>query len=103
MNGAGEQGDAVPADLVAEVLAGDADRTRAGWFEDIPFQVIPLFWVGQGGRGGHSGKARTPVLVTVGWWVKESIETPGVAVVVSTSEPTYLAQTTPQDPNTPSA
>jgi hypothetical protein len=30
MNGAGQQGDAVPADLVAEVLAGNADSTRAG-------------------------------------------------------------------------
>ena len=27
MNGAGQQGDAVLADLVAEVLAGDADST----------------------------------------------------------------------------
>jgi len=27
MNRTGEQGDAVPADLVAEVLAGDADST----------------------------------------------------------------------------
>ena len=29
VNGTGQQGDAVPADLVAEVLAGDADGTRA--------------------------------------------------------------------------
>jgi hypothetical protein len=27
MDGAGQQGDAVPADLVAEVLAGEADGT----------------------------------------------------------------------------
>jgi hypothetical protein len=33
----------VPADLITEVLAGDADRPRAGWFENIPLQVIPLF------------------------------------------------------------
>jgi hypothetical protein len=65
MNGTGEQGDAVPADLVAEVLAGDADRPRAGWFEDIPLQVIPLLWVGQSGGGGHSSKASTPVLIAV--------------------------------------
>ena len=63
MDGAGEQGDAVPADLVAKVLAGDADRPRAGWFEDVPLQVIPLFWVGQVSGNGHSGKASTPVLV----------------------------------------
>jgi len=42
MDGTGEQGDAVPADLVAEVLAGDADRPCAGWFEDIPLQVVQL-------------------------------------------------------------
>jgi hypothetical protein len=65
MNGAGEQGDAVPADLVAEVLAGDADRPRAGWFQDIPLQVIPLLWVGQVTGNGHRSKARTPVLVAV--------------------------------------
>jgi hypothetical protein len=35
MNRTGQQGDAVPADLVAEVLAGNADGTGAGWFEDI--------------------------------------------------------------------
>jgi len=63
MNRAGEQGDAVSADLVAEVLAGDADRTRAGGFQEIPLQVIPLLWVGQSGRGGHRSKARTPALV----------------------------------------
>jgi hypothetical protein len=42
MNGAGEKGDAVPADLVAEVLASDADRPRAGWFEDIPLKELPF-------------------------------------------------------------
>ena len=46
VDGAGQQGEAVPADLVAEVLAGDADRPHAGGLEDIPLQVIPLFWVG---------------------------------------------------------
>jgi hypothetical protein len=63
MEGAGEQGDAVLPDLVAEVLAGDADRPRAGWFEDIPLQVIPLFWVGQVTGNGHRSAASTPVLV----------------------------------------
>ena len=65
MDGTGEEGDAVPADFVTEVLAGDADRPCAGWFQNIPLQVIPLFWVGQSGRGGHSSKTRTPVLVAV--------------------------------------
>jgi hypothetical protein len=80
MNGAGEQGDAMPADLVAKVLAGDADRPRAGWFEDIPLKKLPLF---SGGRRwhregrGHRTKADTPVLLTLRWWVKESIESLG--------------------------
>ena len=64
MEGAGEQGHAVPADLVAEVLAGDADRPRAGWFEDIPLQVVPLFWVGQVTGNDHRRTASTPVLAT---------------------------------------
>jgi hypothetical protein len=63
MDGAGQQGDAVPADLVAEVLAGDADRPSTGGFKDIPLQVIPLFWVGQVTGNGHRSTASTPVLV----------------------------------------
>jgi len=43
MDRAGQHRDAVLADLVAEVLAGDADGAGAGWFEDIPLQVVPLF------------------------------------------------------------
>jgi hypothetical protein len=35
VDGAGQQGDAVPTDLVAEVLTGDADSTRAGRTQDI--------------------------------------------------------------------
>jgi hypothetical protein len=66
MDGAGEQGHAVPADLVAKVLAGDTDRPRAGRFQDIPLQVIPLLWACQVTGNGHSSKARTPVLVAMG-------------------------------------
>jgi hypothetical protein len=68
MNGAGEKGDAMPADLVAKVLAGDADRALAGWFEDIPLKELPLL---SGGRRwhresrGHRTKADTPVLLTL--------------------------------------
>ena len=70
VNRAGQQGYAMPADLVAEVLTGDADRTRAGWFEDIPLKELPFL------RGGsrwhwadsrHHWRAGTPVLVAVGW------------------------------------
>jgi len=35
MNRAGEQGDALPAHLIAKVLTGDANTGGAGWFEDI--------------------------------------------------------------------
>jgi hypothetical protein len=41
MDRAGQQGDAVPADLITEVLSGDAEGTGAGWLQDIPVQVIP--------------------------------------------------------------
>lgn len=69
MNWTGQQGRAVPADLVAEVLAGDADGTGAGGLEDIPFQVVPLFR-GDGGSGGHGTGDDTPVLLMVGVGVK---------------------------------
>ena len=62
MDRAGQQGDAVPADLIAEVLAGDAEGTGAGWLQDIPVQVIPLFCVGQRIGSGHRSMANTPVL-----------------------------------------
>jgi hypothetical protein len=70
VNGTGQQGDAVPADLEAEVLAGDAGRTSTGWFEDIPLQVIPLFWVGQASGKGHRRTASAPVLVAATGGVK---------------------------------
>jgi len=43
MNRVGQHRDAVPADLVAEVLAGDADGTGATSGQDIPLQTVPLF------------------------------------------------------------
>jgi hypothetical protein len=42
MNRTGQQSDAVPTHLVAEVLAGDADGTGAGGLQDIPLQEVPL-------------------------------------------------------------
>ncbi len=60
----------MPANLVAEVLAGDADRPRAGGFEDIPLQVIPLFWMGQGDRSSHLGRESTSALVALVGGVK---------------------------------
>ena len=67
MNGAGQQGDAVLADLVAEVLAGEAHGTRTGRTQDTHIPVLPLLGVGQRTRGGHGVIASMPVLVaTVG-------------------------------------
>jgi hypothetical protein len=40
MDRTGQQGDAVPADFVVEVLAGDADGARAGDVEDVQVQVV---------------------------------------------------------------
>jgi hypothetical protein len=65
MNGAGEQGHAVPADLVAEVLTGDARRPRKGGFQNIPLQIIPLFWMDQVTGNSHKDAASTSVLVAV--------------------------------------
>lgn len=42
MNQTGQQGDAVPVHLVADVLAGDADGTGAGGLQDIPLQEVTL-------------------------------------------------------------
>ena len=63
VNGAGEEGDAVPADLVAKVLAGDADGTGGRRLQDAPLQVIPLLWVGQGAGSGHEHEASTFALL----------------------------------------
>ena len=72
MNRTGQQGHAVPADLIAEVLAGDADGTGAGWLKDIPVKVIPLFSVGPGIGGRHRGTASTPALLATDEVVKGS-------------------------------
>jgi len=47
MDWTGEHRDAVPADLVAEVLAGDADGTRAGRAGEEGWGEVT------GGRGGY--------------------------------------------------
>ena len=49
---AGQQGDAVPADLVAEVLASDTHGTRAGGAQNIHIQVFPLL-SGHGVSSSH--------------------------------------------------
>ena len=75
VNGAGQHRDAVPADLVSEVLAGDADSTRAGRTEDIHIQVIPLVSRGTrgGGKGSRQKKTYTHVLVVFVRGVKRCV------------------------------
>ena len=71
VNRTGQQGDAVPADLVAEVLTGDTDRPSAGWFENIPLKELQLLRGGsrwrRSGRG-HRTEADTSVLLTKEGW-----------------------------------
>ena len=53
MNGTGQQGDAALSDLVAEVMAGDANGTCAGGAQDIQIQVVPLLSGGSGTGENH--------------------------------------------------
>ena len=61
MNRTGEHRDAVLAHLVAEVLAGDADGAGAGWFQDTPLEVVPLFWRSLRATGRREGIRRKQV------------------------------------------
>jgi len=70
MNWAGEQGDAMPADLITEVLASHADPGGAGRFQDINIQVVPLLG-GNGISGRHRSQASTSVLLVTVQEVKE--------------------------------
>ena len=69
MDRTGQHRDAVPPDLVTEVLAGDADRTRAGKTQDIHIQVVPLL-SGNGVSGRHRSQASTSVLLASAQEVK---------------------------------
>jgi len=51
MDRTGQHRDAMPADLIAEVLTGDADGTRAGRTQDIHIQVVPPLSRGNRGSG----------------------------------------------------
>ena len=71
MDRTGQHRDAVPADLIAKVLAGDADGTRAGRTQDIHIQVVPL--LSRDTRGDradrrHQAQASTSVLLTEWRW-----------------------------------
>ena len=70
MNRAGEQGDAVPAHLIAKVLAGHADPGGAGGSQDIDIQVVPLLGVHRV-SSRHRSQAGTSVLLASVQEVKE--------------------------------
>ncbi len=53
MNRTGQHRDALPADLIAEVLTGDADGARAGWAQDIHIEVVPFLDRRGKASGGH--------------------------------------------------
>ena len=69
MDRTGKKSDAVPTDLVTEVLAGHADPGGVGGFQDIDIQVVPLL-SGNGVSSGHQWRASTPVLLVKAEWVK---------------------------------
>lgn len=62
MDRTGKKSDAVPTDLVTEVLAGHADPGGVGGFQDIDIQVVPLL-SGNGASGRHRSQASTSVLL----------------------------------------
>ena len=62
MDRTGKKSDAVPTDLVTEVLAGHADPGGVGGFQDIDIQVVPLL-SGNGINSGHRSQASTSVLL----------------------------------------
>ena len=76
MNRTGEHGDALTADLVAKVLAGDADGTSAGRSQHTPIQVLPLLSHSDRASISHRDQAGTSVLLTVVRVVKRSAEAP---------------------------
>jgi len=70
MDRTGQHRDAVPADLVAEVLTGDADGTRTGRTQDIHIQVVPFLRGQQRAGSRHHRQASTPVLLAFSGGVK---------------------------------
>jgi len=66
MDRTGQHRDAVPTDLVAKVLTGDADGTRTGRTQDIRIQVVPLLSRQRRGSSGHHRQLGVSVLLTTG-------------------------------------
>jgi len=70
VNRAGQQGDAVSADLIAEVLTGDADIGGSGGSQNIAIQVVPFLNGARVSRAssGHRSLVGTSALVTMMKW-----------------------------------
>jgi len=62
MDRTGQHRDAVPADLVAEVLTGHADGTRAGRTQDIHIEEVPLL---RGKRRASRGHQEIKYICTI--------------------------------------
>jgi len=73
VNRAGQQGDAVPADLIAEVQTGDADPSGTDRFQDIHAQVRPFLSGNRVSRASrrHRSQVSTSVLLATERVVKE--------------------------------
>jgi hypothetical protein len=68
MDRAGQHSASVPADLAAEVLAGDADSSRAGKAQDISIQMLTLLRRQHRASSGHHRQASTSLLLTEHGW-----------------------------------
>jgi hypothetical protein len=68
MNRACQESHTMPADLVLEVLAGDADPGGASRTQDIHIQVVPLLSGHHRANSGHQVQENTPVLVAAAGW-----------------------------------
>ena len=76
MDRTGEHRHAVPDDLVAEVLAGDADSARASRTQNIHIQAVPLPRRQHGAGSSHRKQTRTHVLLTLFGGVKRRRQLP---------------------------
>jgi hypothetical protein len=75
MNRGDEKSDAMPTDLITEVLASHANPGGAGGTQDIDIQVVPLL-SGNGISGRHRSQASTSVLLASAEEVKAGQKPP---------------------------
>jgi hypothetical protein len=94
---AGQHSDALVPDLIAEVLAGDADGTRAGRAQNIHIEVVPLLGRRSRASNGHHQSASTPVLVAV---MGRGQVVPAVQAASASRHPIVSIPTVPPAPET---